>query len=194
MPESQPQRATRRLTATTLRLAVTAVLAIIVVDTAIVLSSFRALKEHEEGVRLSNELLFSLSELISHAKDAETGQRGFTLTGDDAYLDPYRGARAALEADQAKIRQLMLQIDGHDVKDLEPLRQNLSQPNLPSRLRLPSLPQHRPRSPWPSRPPSLSRSRQPVAAATAAGTPGRNRAITWCRSWVPAPRLRLRRS
>jgi methyl-accepting chemotaxis protein len=38
-----------------------------------------------------------LSELISVMKDAETGQRGYLLTGDDAYLEPYRLADASID-------------------------------------------------------------------------------------------------
>ena len=37
--------------------------------------------------------------LLSTLKDAETGQRGFLLTGDDAFLAPYRQAQARLDAD-----------------------------------------------------------------------------------------------
>src|ERR1700683_907898 len=36
--------------------------------------------------------------LLSAVKDAETGQRGFLITGDDHYLDPYRQAVAEMPA------------------------------------------------------------------------------------------------
>jgi signal transduction histidine kinase len=40
----------------------------------------------------ANELKTRFSELQEHVVDAETGQRGFLLTGDDAYLAPYYSA------------------------------------------------------------------------------------------------------
>jgi signal transduction histidine kinase/DNA-binding response OmpR family regulator/CHASE3 domain sensor protein len=43
----------------------------------------------------SNELIFKTNQIISHLKDAETGQRGYLLTGDETYLEPTRGARSA---------------------------------------------------------------------------------------------------
>ncbi|PZR03820.1 MAG: histidine kinase, partial [Flavobacterium psychrophilum] len=38
-----------------------------------------------------------LSQLNASLKDAETGQRGFLLTGDQAYLQPYQQARDVLQ-------------------------------------------------------------------------------------------------
>jgi signal transduction histidine kinase len=38
------------------------------------------------------QLTASLSGLLSAAQDAETGQRGFLLTGEDVYLEPYNSA------------------------------------------------------------------------------------------------------
>ncbi|MGA3203782.1 MAG: PAS domain S-box protein [Bryobacteraceae bacterium] len=44
----------------------------------------------------ARELLTDTNNLISELKDAETGQRGYLLTGSDAYLEPYRKATAAI--------------------------------------------------------------------------------------------------
>src|ERR1043166_5102295 len=38
------------------------------------------------------EVLNALDYTVGQLSDAETGQRGFLLSGDDAYLDPYRAA------------------------------------------------------------------------------------------------------
>jgi methyl-accepting chemotaxis protein len=48
-----------------------------------------------------------IEDLLSAMKDAETGQRGFMLTGDDSYLEPYRSAVAALPRDLAELRALV---------------------------------------------------------------------------------------
>ena len=44
--------------------------------------------------------------ILSYLKDAETGQRGFILTGDEAYLAPYTRALTALAADTSALRLL----------------------------------------------------------------------------------------
>ncbi len=41
-----------------------------------------------QGLQARNRLL-ATTELISQLKDAETGQRGYLLTGSDEYLAPY---------------------------------------------------------------------------------------------------------
>src|SRR5277367_2311091 len=40
------------------------------------------------------DVIDQISELTSFLKDAETGQRGYLITGDDTYLEPYRLATA----------------------------------------------------------------------------------------------------
>jgi CHASE3 domain sensor protein len=46
--------------------------------------------------RATFEAARRLDHLLSTLKDAETGQRGFLLTGQDSYLEPYEAARASL--------------------------------------------------------------------------------------------------
>ena len=46
------------------------------------------------------------TEVLSLVKDAETGQRGFVITGDDAYLEPYQKAVSALGGVEADLRAL----------------------------------------------------------------------------------------
>src|ERR1700709_2541318 len=50
------------------------------------------LKETTEGTRLGE----SLDQLFSALQDAETGERGFLLTGDEAYLAPYTNVESSL--------------------------------------------------------------------------------------------------
>jgi diguanylate cyclase (GGDEF)-like protein/PAS domain S-box-containing protein len=47
----------------------------------------------------------SIGETMSLLKDAETGQRGFLLTGNEAYLAPYERARILLPAQLQELRQ-----------------------------------------------------------------------------------------
>ena len=71
--------------------------------------SYRALKaraEAADAVNHTNAVQDALHRYLSSAKDAETGQRGFLLTGDEHYLEPYHLAIGALAAEADSIRQL----------------------------------------------------------------------------------------
>src|SRR5438445_80844 len=54
------------------------------------------------------ETIGSLNALLSTVKDAETGQRGYLLTEDARYLDPYRHALTDLRAEESALRSLTL--------------------------------------------------------------------------------------
>jgi PAS domain S-box-containing protein len=51
-----------------------------------------SLYNSEADVQHSNEVYVRLGRLLALARDAETGQRGFVITGRDEYLEPYRDA------------------------------------------------------------------------------------------------------
>jgi methyl-accepting chemotaxis protein len=52
------------------------------------------------------QVLDQIAALNSSLKDAETGQRGFVITGEEGYLAPYTGALSALSAEQQALRTL----------------------------------------------------------------------------------------
>ena len=53
------------------------------------------------------EVLTELDGLLSTLKDAETGQRGYLLTGEDGYLEPYTDAKAAMAGEFRAMRLLL---------------------------------------------------------------------------------------
>lgn len=55
--------------------------------------SIKSLIKSGDMVAHSNETITRLEEIISTLKDAETGQRGYLLTGDKDFLEPYSGAK-----------------------------------------------------------------------------------------------------
>ena len=57
-------------------------------------------------VEQTRQILQHTESLLSSVKDAETGQRGFVITGDDQYLDPYKSAVAALPSELSQLRAL----------------------------------------------------------------------------------------
>ena len=58
--------------------------------------NLQTLRENNEKIVHSHQVILALDELLSHTQDAETGQRGFILTGNERYLEPYRIALATL--------------------------------------------------------------------------------------------------
>jgi len=66
-------------------------------------TSVRHLAEYHAEVRDVHDLIVGLESLLSTLKDAETGQRGYLLTGDAKYLQPYYVALGRVRADLAGI-------------------------------------------------------------------------------------------
>ena len=55
--------------------------------------SIQNLIKSSEMVSHSNLVMDNLDDIISTLKDAETGQRGYLLTNEEVFLDPYKGAK-----------------------------------------------------------------------------------------------------
>ena len=60
--------------------------------------------DNSKEVTHTHEVLADLEELLSVMKDAETGQRGYLLTGDDRYLIPYDTALKEVEQRLTAVR------------------------------------------------------------------------------------------
>jgi two-component sensor histidine kinase len=60
-----------------------------------------------DRVALSLSIRQSVAVLLSTLQDAETGQRGFLLTGDEAYLAPYARAQGRVQATQPALAALV---------------------------------------------------------------------------------------
>jgi PAS domain S-box-containing protein len=54
----------------------------------------------------SHQLLDQIATTFAHVQDAETGQRGYLITGEDSYLAPYTVAVAQLPTDLARLHTL----------------------------------------------------------------------------------------
>ena len=70
---------------------ISTVLLIISISSAVF--SIKKLVDSSKWVNHTNEVLIEAENLISSVKDAETGQRGFLLTQDESFLEPYTQAR-----------------------------------------------------------------------------------------------------
>ncbi len=68
--------------------------------------NLEALREGNEKVVRTHTVIVALDELLSSTQDAETGQRGFLLTNNEAYLQPYSEALENIPAKLDKIAEL----------------------------------------------------------------------------------------
>jgi len=66
-------------------------------------NAFEQAMKSEESVSAINRAILQLVRIKSRLKDAETGQRGYLLTGDPLYLQPYNEARTAVTAGLSEI-------------------------------------------------------------------------------------------
>jgi len=76
---------------------------------AIGISGYRStahLIENDHWVAHTHEVRTKLADLLGFLKDAETGQRGFVITGDEAFLEPYRVSIAEIARLSADLRRL----------------------------------------------------------------------------------------
>jgi CHASE3 domain sensor protein len=62
--------------------------------------------ENDGWVEHSYQVRIEFSDLLSDMKDAETGQRGYLLTGDDSYLAPYTGTLGAIQSTLGDLRKI----------------------------------------------------------------------------------------
>ncbi len=89
-------------------------LAILLCIGIVALQSTRTLTKTAEDVTHTHEVLNELQSLLQVLIDAETGQRGFLITGDDSYLDPYNGVKEKTEKTLAQIRKLTTENEDQD--------------------------------------------------------------------------------
>lgn len=75
------------------------------------LESIEQIKLHNDAARSALQNSILLTETMSLLKDVESGQRGFIITGDDAFLAPYKEAR---EQFGETYRQLITVLESDD--------------------------------------------------------------------------------
>ena len=87
-------------------IALASVIIFFVVSGFVAYQNIRTIRDNNLKVIQSQETVTALNEILSSAQDAETGQRGFLLTGNEKYLDPYRTALAVIPARLDRVRSL----------------------------------------------------------------------------------------
>ncbi len=85
---------------------VTIGIVLLVVNLVLSIANTRTLREESPGILRSNELLLALDNVLSLVVDAETGQRGFVITGQSEYLGPYQSAVASIQKQMDTLQAL----------------------------------------------------------------------------------------
>jgi CHASE3 domain sensor protein len=90
-----------------------------------VLSYRSVLRSREDvwWVTHTHQVLEQIARVTAAMTDAETGQRGFVVTGDESYLQPYNDAFARVRKDESDLRELTSDnpIQQRNLDRLEPL-------------------------------------------------------------------------
>lgn len=83
-----------------------ATLLLVVLGVSISFSMLRQFEQAAEVRKHTRTAINGADDLLSALKDAEIGQRGYALTGDEAYLEPYLAVRDHVRGDLEKLRRM----------------------------------------------------------------------------------------
>ena len=110
-------------TAKVFQLGLGLILIVLVLNPGLSAWNLRRIAEDERRVAHSHEVVGAIADTLSLLKDAETGQRGYLITGDPVYLEPYAAALAsirdalrrleALTADSPLQQSCIAAVEGH---------------------------------------------------------------------------------
>ncbi|MBW8732883.1 MAG: response regulator [Asticcacaulis sp.] len=109
----------------TVSLSLAAVAAFFVISGVVSYLNIATLRRDMAAVTRTHDVLLGSSELFSTLKDAETGQRGFILTGKDNYLEPYSAALGRIDEQLASI-EAQTRDDPVQVRNLRALRLHIN--------------------------------------------------------------------
>ena len=87
-------------------LGLSAVLMLFLISGVISYLNTRTLNENAQVVTHTHEVLSALDDILSLVKDAETGQRGYLLTGKESYLEPYNAALISIDEEIGLVERL----------------------------------------------------------------------------------------
>jgi signal transduction histidine kinase/DNA-binding response OmpR family regulator/CHASE3 domain sensor protein len=101
-----------------------AALIALLISGTITLYNQLAMRDSVERVTATHQVIVALGQMLSDIQDAETGQRGFLLTGDEKYLAPYDAALKSIPQRADGIAE-MVNDDGGQASRLASLRRHI---------------------------------------------------------------------
>ncbi|MDD5335842.1 MAG: CHASE3 domain-containing protein, partial [Rhodoferax sp.] len=78
---------------------------LVLLGVSVAFLSFRQIGDSAEARKQAFTAVGDANELLSSLKDAETGQRGYLLTGDDTFLKPYLAVHDRIRGELKALRQ-----------------------------------------------------------------------------------------
>src|SRR5947209_6080827 len=91
-----------------LQIGVPVLLALIAWNAHLTVSHLKRVEKSAALALESSEIQAELSGILKDVTDMESGQRGYLLTGDPAYLQPYTDAKSRIEMDFVRLRAGLL--------------------------------------------------------------------------------------
>src|SRR5207247_8577184 len=82
------------------------ILVILIATLVVGLVNLRNVYTTSAALEYTYAVKIALQQLLAATLDAETGERGFIITGAASYLEPYERARVRLSANLAQLRAL----------------------------------------------------------------------------------------
>src|SRR3569833_124935 len=86
------------------RIALTALLVLVLAQSAFALWTTRSNQEADHRIAALYSNITLTENVLNDLVDMETGYRGFLLTGDASYLDPYAAGRQGFREDLAQVQ------------------------------------------------------------------------------------------
>jgi CHASE3 domain sensor protein len=85
-----------------------AIVIVLVAGVLVALANLGTVYRATNAVAHTNDVKAQLEALLASLIDAETDERGFIITGNDSYLEPYERGVAATATETERVRQLMV--------------------------------------------------------------------------------------
>src|SRR5215216_1166480 len=106
----------RRVIGRQLTIAFAVALVVLLINSLISYRSTSTLVGHSDLVAHTYKVQLTLTSILSLMKDAETGQRGYIITGEEDYLQPYQSALAQISDQIRELRQLTRDNQNHQLR------------------------------------------------------------------------------
>ena len=82
------------------------VLLFFLVSSGVAYLNLQTISNDNDKISHSHQVIVALEKILSSAQDAETGQRGFLLTGNESYLEPFNTAAADISSQLDELAQM----------------------------------------------------------------------------------------
>jgi PAS domain S-box-containing protein len=102
----QPLAGRRPISHKGLAIGTGALMALLILGAGLAYWNALQMRRDDAWIAHTDEVLDALEGVISTMKDAETGQRGYLITGEDGYLEPYNAAVATIQDKVQRLQRL----------------------------------------------------------------------------------------